>query len=272
LNEFLKRTLTGAMFVVIMLVAVIWNSISLFVLLLLVSSLALFEFYSIFKSRIFKALSVTGIISGILILSIVYLTNQNLIPIKYIYLLIVPVTGILFTFLFIDRDDLMDSMMIAITGLLYIVFPLTLIFYLTENPLTMGYRPQILLGTLIIIWTYDTMAYLTGILIGRHKLAPRLSPKKSWEGLTGGTLSAILITIILTKYFTLLHQSDWIILSVIIVLSSTAGDLFESLLKREAGLKDSGRILPGHGGILDRFDSLFFAVPFVFLYIYIIKL
>ena len=103
-------------------------------------------------------------------------------------------------------------------------------------------------------------------------MAPRLSPKKSWEGLTGGIVFAFLLSIVIAKYFTLLNPVDWMILSLIIVLASTSGDLLESLIKREAGLKDSGKIFPGHGGMLDRFDSVFLAIPFVFLYLYLFKI
>ncbi len=103
-------------------------------------------------------------------------------------------------------------------------------------------------------------------------MAPSISPKKSWEGFFGGMVLAIIVGILFAKFTSLLSISDWVFLSIIIVLSGTAGDLFESLLKREAEVKDSGKIMPGHGGILDRFDSLFMVIPFVFLYLYLIKI
>ena len=123
-----------------------------------------------------------------------------------------------------------------------------------------------------MLWSNDTAAYLTGISLGRHKMAPAISPKKSWEGFFGGLMFAMLAGYFLGKFSSLLNSTDWIVLSIIIVLTGTAGDLFESLIKREAGVKDSGKIMPGHGGILDRFDSLFMVIPFVFLYLYLIKI
>jgi len=162
--------------------------------------------------------------------------------------------------------------MVTLSGLVYILLPLSLVPFITQNQLTGNeYNPEILIGVLFVIWTYDTGAYISGILLGKHKMAPSISPKKSWEGFFGGMVFALLVAMIFARYTNLLNLSDWIILSFIIVLMGTAGDLFESLIKREAGIKDSGKIMPGHGGILDRFDSLLLILPFVFLYLYLIK-
>jgi len=168
---------------------------------------------------------------------------------------------------------MISSLIITISGLIYILLPLSLILFITQNQLTgFEYNPEILIGTLFIIWTYDTGAYISGILLGKHKMAPSISPKKSWEGFFGGMVFAVLMGFLYASFTTMLSLADWVILSFIIVLTGTAGDLFESLLKREAGVKDSGKIMPGHGGILDRFDSLLLIIHFVFLYIYLIKI
>ena len=166
----------------------------------------------------------------------------------------------------------MGTVMVTLSGLFYILLPVSLIPFITNSSLSDGYDPRILLGTLFIIWIYDTGAYIFGSLLGKHKMAPGISPKKSWEGLIGGLVFAFLSSIVIAQYFTLLNQVDWIVLSLIIVLTSTTGDLFESLIKREAGVKDSGKIFPGHGGMLDRFDSVLMAIPFVFLYLYLFKI
>ena len=271
MNEFFKRTLTGAGFIVVMLGSIIWSPITLAILLLIVSSLSLYEYYSIFKLRGFDPLTKTGIIAAGVILGIIFLTTQEFIPHKYLYLLIIPVFGIWFSF-FMQKENIISSIIVTISGLVYIVLPLALIPFITKNELFIGYNPEILLGTLFIIWIYDSCAYISGVLFGKHKMAPGLSPKKSWEGFIGGLLFAFLFSFLLSEYFTILDRTDWMILSIIIVLFSTAGDLFESLIKREAGIKDSGKLLPGHGGILDRFDSVFFAIPGVFLYIQIFKI
>lgn len=272
MNEFTLRTITGAVFVTIVLAAIIWSPFSLFALLLVIASLSLYEYYSIFKLRAYKPLTVYGIIAGIIITSVVFLERQDIIPQKFLVLLMVPVIGIWFSFFFLKRNDIMGSIMVTLSGLFYILLPLSLIPFITSSSLSDGYDPRILLGTLFIIWIYDSGAYIFGTLFGKHKMASGLSPKKSWEGLIGGLIVAFLLSIVMAQYFTLLNQADWMILSLIIVLASTTGDLFESLIKREAGVKDSGKIFPGHGGMLDRFDSVFLAVPFVFLYLYLFKI
>jgi phosphatidate cytidylyltransferase len=115
-------------------------------------------------------------------------------------------------------------------------------------------------------WIYDTGAYLTGITLGKHKLFERISPKKTWEGTIGGIVVALAATVgfyFLTEGIQLIHL---LMLTILVILFGTFGDLSESLLKRSLNLKDSGKILPGHGGILDRFDTIFVSAPFVFLY------
>jgi phosphatidate cytidylyltransferase len=131
------------------------------------------------------------------------------------------------------------------------------------------YSPKLLVALFALIWTYDSGAYLVGVSIGKHRLFERISPKKSWEGAIGGTFTAILVSWLISRYIPEIQWTHWIIISILTVVSSTFGDLTESMFKRYFGIKDSGTILPGHGGILDRFDSLFFAVPVVVTYIYL---
>jgi phosphatidate cytidylyltransferase len=256
-----------------MLGAILWSPWTLFALLLAISGIALYEYYSIFRARGYTPLVKGGIISGFLILLFIFLERQSFVPTKYLDLIMVPVIGMWFSFILVKRTDMIHSLMITITGLLYIILPLSLIPFIAQNQVTgFEYNPEILIGTLLIIWTYDTSAYICGILFGKHKMAPSISPKKSWEGFFGGMVFAILLGFLYARFTSLLNITDWIILSFIIVLTGTAGDLFESLIKREAGVKDSGKIMPGHGGILDRFDSLLLIIPFVFLYLYLIKI
>jgi len=272
LSEFIKRTFTGTAFVIIMLGTIIISQITLILLLLLVGSFALYEYFSIFKNRGFKPFTYLGIITGASVLILIFLERENMIAQKYLALVLLPVMGMFFSFFFVNRTDTVVSILVTISGFVYIILPLSLIPFITQNGLTENYDPQLLLGTLFIIWTYDTGAYISGILFGKHKMIPRLSPKKSWEGLAGGSIFAVFVSFVISRYFLLLNTADWMILGLIIIAAATAGDLFESLIKREAGIKDSGNILPGHGGMLDRFDSVFFAIPFVFLYIHLFKL
>jgi phosphatidate cytidylyltransferase len=125
----------------------------------------------------------------------------------------------------------------------------------------------IVLGFFLLIWLNDTGAYFIGSLIGKHKLFERISPGKTWEGSAGGTLFALLTAWGLSYIFPQIDRTHWLILAIITVVTGTLGDLVESMLKRSLGIKDSGNILPGHGGMLDRFDAVLLSAPFVFVYL-----
>jgi phosphatidate cytidylyltransferase len=129
------------------------------------------------------------------------------------------------------------------------------------------FSPGIILGFFILLWANDTAAYLIGITFGKHRLLERISPKKSWEGFFGGVIIAAAIAWLLSGWLGVLDRKGWIIVSVIISIAGTYGDLVESMLKRSQGVKDSGTIMPGHGGFLDRFDSVIISFPLVYLYI-----
>jgi phosphatidate cytidylyltransferase len=158
---------------------------------------------------------------------------------------------------------------ITLTGIIYITLPfsfLSSIAFFSRGEI--NYHPHIILGFFFLLWASDTGAYFVGSRWGKHRLFERISPKKSWEGSIGGIFVALIVAFIISKYFTDLGLIDWLIISLIIVVTGTLGDLVESMLKRSLNIKDSGSILPGHGGILDRFDGLFGAAPFVFFYLF----
>ena len=127
------------------------------------------------------------------------------------------------------------------------------------------FAKYLIIGIFILIWVNDSFAYLVGKTLGRHKLCPNISPKKTIEGTLGGFAFSMLAAYILSLYEPILHPVQWLIMAGVIVVCGSFGDLIESKLKRQAGVKDSGAILPGHGGILDRLDSLIFAAPFAYL-------
>jgi phosphatidate cytidylyltransferase len=177
--------------------------------------------------------------------------------------------------------DLFKQILLFLAAVLYIALPLVLLFAL---PLLMvdrmpglphvafHYEPAVLLMYFCIIWANDVFAYLTGITIGKHKMAPKISPKKSWEGFAGGLVGAVAVGLL---FACLLHADSYLIfggLALVAALGGVAGDLFESWLKRRAGVKDSGNLLPGHGGWLDRFDALLFSLPFSFIYLLLIQI
>ena len=129
------------------------------------------------------------------------------------------------------------------------------------------FSPGILVGFFLLLWTNDTGAYLVGSAIGKHRLFERISPKKSWEGFFGGMILTLLVARLISGWLGVADTTGWMIIALIISVAGTLGDLLESMLKRSLGLKDSGTILPGHGGFLDRFDSVVVAFPLVYLYL-----
>jgi phosphatidate cytidylyltransferase len=174
---------------------------------------------------------------------------------------------LLIYYLFSDRKKLHYTYQKFITGLFYIgggcIF-LTMIPYKDNE-----FAKFLIMGIFILIWINDSFAYLVGKTLGRTKLFPSVSPKKTVEGSVGGFVFTIIGTFILAKHEPILNLEQWLIIAVVVVIFGNLGDLVESKLKRHAGVKDSGAILPGHGGLLDRLDSLIFAAPFAYLTLYI---
>ena len=150
----------------------------------------------------------------------------------------------------------------------YIILPF---IFITKIPLINdNFIPSIIIGIFILIWTNDTFAYVVGKSIGKNKLFEKISPKKTIEGFIGGIIFAVIASVIIAKYYTQMPIYIWITTAIIIGIFGTIGDLVESKFKRIANLKDSGNIMPGHGGILDRLDSIIFVSPFLFLFYKII--
>jgi phosphatidate cytidylyltransferase len=158
---------------------------------------------------------------------------------------------------------------ITLAGIIYIGIPFSMLNGIAypEIKAGQGYSPHILLGMIYMIWANDTGAYIVGRKFGKHKLFERISPNKTWEGSFGGAFFALIGAYIISIFYTDIALIDWLIISLIVIVMGTFGDFVESLLKRSLNIKDSGTILPGHGGILDRFDSIIMAAPFVLLYI-----
>ncbi len=170
-------------------------------------------------------------------------------------------------FLFDDKPQRRDAVTKYIYLIGYIVIPFIL---LTKLPLgnseNIGYNPKIIISIFILVWTNDTFAYIVGKSIGKHKLLEKISPKKTFEGFFGGLIFGVVAGILIAIYYSNQSVLQWIVIALIVSIFGTLGDLIESKFKRIAQVKDSGTIMPGHGGILDRLDSVVFAVPVVFLF------
>ncbi len=155
-----------------------------------------------------------------------------------------------------------------ILGQVFIALPFSLLNFLVFP--SGEFNPVFLLSLFVLIWTNDTGAYVVGISFGKHKLFERISPKKSWEGFFGGIFFALILAYFLPQITGEIDILRWFGFALIAVVFGTWGDLIESLIKRTVDVKDSGNILPGHGGLLDRFDSLLFAVPLIYIYLQIV--
>ncbi len=227
------------------------------------------EFFGLFnETNNVKANKTLGIAIGLLFYCITCLYAIGYVSIAA-YLLVVPLLSITFIVeLYRKFDNPFQNIALTFLGVIYVAIPFSLLILNGFNSASIaGYSATVILGFFFLQWASDTGAYLVGISIGKHPLFKRVSPKKSWEGFVGGVVITQLIAVVISKYFTVLTVVDWVVIATIISIFGVLGDLVESLLKRSLNVKDSGTILPGHGGILDRFDSVICSAPIVFLYL-----
>lgn len=269
MTNLMLRTLTGSGLVILVLAAVWFGPYSFTALLLLITLLSLREFYRLLQVPGARPYQTAGaILSGCLLLSSLGVTSTLL---NWRWLLLpLPIAFGIFMVALYRRQAQKPFTELALTYLGVTVIALPLCFFAVLPFLSQPaghYGFELPLGCFVLLWANDTGAYLTGRSLGKHWLFHRISPKKTWEGSLGGAAMALAAAYILSMYFALLSVPEWVILSVIIVVTGTYGDLFKSLLKRSVGVKDSGTILPGHGGMLDRFDSLLGSAPFVYCYL-----
>lgn len=272
MNNFTLRTITGIIFVTVIVLAVWFSYVSMLLLFLLIVALGLWEFFSLVERIGYKPLKIPAIIVAVLIFSSLFSLVEYSFPKPPSFLFVLP--GF-FLIIELYRKNEHPFLNVAYTlfGLVYILLPFYLLawhaiyFYRSYDPDLSRYYPYLILGVFFLIWSNDTFAYLFGKAIGKTKLFERISPKKTWEGTIGGGIGTIAIAILLSRFFGEYSLNDWLIVAIIVVVIGTLGDLVESLFKRSINIKDSGNIIPGHGGILDRFDSFFLAAPVVFFYV-----
>ncbi len=262
MNETLTRTLSGAVYIVLLVGASLFlNSfLVLFALFLLMSA---WEFCELIGLKKGPALA----ISLVLYLLFTFLPlSQEMLLLLVIGSLLVSVR--LLFFLFAQNYIALDRAGKYVFLIGYIVLPMIL---LTRLPLLYGeFKPEIIICVFVLIWANDTFAFLVGKNFGKRKLFERISPKKTIEGCVGGWLFALGFSVLIALYITKEPVYIWLAIATLVSFFGTLGDLVESKFKRMAGVKDSGRIMPGHGGILDRLDSVIFVAPFVFLFYQIV--
>lgn len=269
MNNFTKRTLTGLLFTVALVVSLATSQYSMLVMTVVIAIICITEYYNMVKQLETRPQYATGYIIALTIIGLSFLISKQLIPVESC-LLIIPLTASVFIIqLYQKHKKPIENIGFTFLPIIHVAMPLSLLILLSLKGNHYDY--QISLGILFMIWASDTFAYLVGILIGRTPLFPRISPKKSWEGLIGGVIATFLTSQLISTYWHTLNPMQWGILSIIVAVTGIWGDLIESMIKRAANVKDSGTILPGHGGLLDRFDSFFMVMPFAFTYIYLIS-
>ena len=270
-NNFILRTLTGILFVALITGGILWNHISFLLLFIAISVLSVWEFARIMikagKCQAMHRTSATG--AALLFLSFT-MYSVTYMPVAFsvytLFLLYVMIAE-----LYRKSGKAIENIALFFMGQVYVALPFALLNMSVIGESTNGtfaYDGTIPLMIFIFLWLNDTGAYCIGTLFGKHRLFERISPKQSWEGFFGGAAFAIAGGYVSSLFIDSFNTAQLIGMSVTVVAAGTLGDLFESMLKREIGIKDSGEIIPGHGGMLDRFDSAMFAIPAVIIDLY----
>jgi phosphatidate cytidylyltransferase len=293
MNETLKRGISGAVYIALLLTSIQFSTESFIILFGVFLIIATYEFCNLVQlNKIFPILFVSLFYTTISLISFYKIETENYInsiqngnisltidinlvnTILLITTLIVSVKCIFF--LFDDRVQSISTPSKYLYLLGYILLPFIFIVKISFG--IKDYNPKIIIGLFILIWTNDTFAYLVGKSIGKHKLLERISPKKTIEGFIGGVVFAIFTGYLISKLYIKASPSFseksiliWTTIALIVGVFGTIGDLIESKFKRIAGIKDSGKIMPGHGGILDRLDSVIFVAPIVYLFYQILN-
>ena len=287
LKNFLVRTASGAVLLGIVLAAIFSGVWGYGALLLAVTIIGVWEFYGLARAKGSEPQRCMGMLMSLALLFAGFISSlyiygetddENVLGLGVSLLLIFAMLLVI-TFVievFRNRQTPMYNIATTIMGAVYVALPMAILTILPSLLNSLIYRgdawiPWVFLFYLLLVWGNDVFAYLVGVTMGKHRMCERLSPKKSWEGFAGGVagsaaVGAIAASVLGGSY------GVWIGLAIVVALSSVVGDLIESMFKRDAGVKDSGAIMPGHGGILDRFDALIISAPFALIYLYVIMM
>ena len=282
LNNFTQRLLTGIGFISVLLTGIIFTPFLFFPIFGVITTLALYEYLSLGKRMKIEPMYVTNLIVAVSFFSINFLFAANVIN-AYWFIIFIPVWVMIIIFELFRRTVYpILNIAYSLSGFFLIVIPFSLFAYMifpklmfTENEffvqlsgISKYFDHRLLLAFFLLLWSNDTFAYLFGVQFGKHRLFERISPKKSWEGFFGGLMMTIIMSLILSKFFGFYNSMFAVSIAFIISVFGTLGDLVESMFKRSINVKDSGNLLPGHGGILDRFDGVILASPMVFFIVY----
>lgn len=276
MKNFIQRAVTGIIFVAVLIGCILYGPLSFGILFCIISAMATFEFCNLVNRQegvnINRNICTLG--SVFLFLCFFYYGINPMEPgifIPYLALVIY----LLVSELYLKKENPINNWAYSMFSQVYVALPFALLNVLAfQNDAEISvseYIGILPLSIFIFNWVNDSGAYCTGMLFGKHRLFERISPKKSWEGSIGGGVFSIIAAFVLAHFFPFMPTIAWVGLALTVVVFGTWGDLTESLLKRHLGIKDSGNILPGHGGMLDRFDSTIMAVPAAVVYLYFLS-
>lgn len=279
MKNLIVRTLSGIVMLGALLGCVLGSPWSFGALLLVVLVGGMIEFYALAARCGADPQRVVGIAAGAALLAIgfsaftvltgVWAGSGTLLLFCAIFLTAVLFAGFVCELFRSGRNPL-ANLGATVAGVLYVALPLALLPFVSVLAMK-GWEPWVVIWFIFLIWSNDVFAYLVGSTCGRHKLCERISPKKSWEGFVGGVVGAVGMSLAAAWHLDM-APALWIGLAVVASITGVAGDLVESMFKRAAGVKDSGKAIPGHGGVLDRFDALLLAIPFVCIYLLIFRI
>ncbi|NLP57603.1 phosphatidate cytidylyltransferase [Lutibacter sp. B1] len=271
MKKLLRRALSGFIFVSVLIFSILYSKTTFISLFFILMMLCLFEF-----KRIIQLKSIFPYLIGTLIFifgNVMTAENEHSRTI-FEYFGVALFLTVFITFasiLFAKKEEVVSHLGKIFLSIIYIVVPFTLIVQIPFLNVTFNYANTTILGVFILIWTNDTFAFLVGKSLGKHKLLKRISPNKTVEGFIGGMVFTFIASLILPSQFNTLSSIQWVVIAGIVSIFGVLGDLIESMFKRQAGVKDSSNFIPGHGGFLDRFDSVIFAAPFIFIYLHLVK-
>jgi len=269
MKNLIIRTLSGAVYVALIVCAILLNDFIFAAVFAVLSALTTYEFHKLTnKQENVNVNPILPAVASVSIFGIFFMHLNHDLGGKIIHIIEISFFGIVFLFyfytliseIFRKKSNPVNNLAYSFLSQIYIAFPFAVMIVIFKL------NPLFLLALFVIIWVNDSFAYLTGSAFGKHKMFERISPKKSWEGFFGGLIGALVTVYFLHKFLPerffdgyTLELWQWLIFALIIVVFGTLGDFFESLIKRTVGVKDSGNIMPGHGGFLDRLDSVIFA-------------
>ena len=281
MKNFIIRTITGVLFVAAIITCFL-RAEAMILLFALVTGLTIWEFAGLVNEREHVTINrMICTVAGVYFFFAMAGYNSGLTPASVFIPYLVSIIYLLIAELYLIHDDPINNWAYTMMSQIYIALPFSLLNVLAFRSVgpDITYTYLIPLCVFVFLWMNDTGAYLCGSLLGKHKLFPRISPGKSWEGSIGGGILVMGIAVLiwyLTEQYSVnelsLNAFEWAGLGLTVVIFGTWGDLIESLLKRTLGIKDSGTILPGHGGMLDRFDSSLLAIPAAVVYLYTLTL